>query len=408
MATHAAALGPGGRAARRLAHLPGRGDRHPADRRASGASRGSRSSRWPRSSPTPSTPCSRTPRSRRSSAGRTWSEARSPGALWFRLGWSSRSEESLEARPRDHPPPRRSVMSEIILAAEVGRPIGSSATRRLRREGKIPGVIYGHGIDPAAVAVDGTRRCASPSTATPGTNQLLVARHRIGRRTSSWPERCSATPCAAPSSTSTSRSPAATRSSPPTCPSRSSARPWRCSTATAWWTSSCSASPSAPARGHPHRARGRHLRHGPRRHGAGGGPGAPAGVVTDIDPESAIALAHVGRGVAAEERGREGEGEVAPRPRATRPPKPESSGWPGAARAQPSAAARPADLLVVGLGNPGAEFAGSVHNVGGDAVRLLAERHGGSLQGREGVAGPARRGHPRRRPAWRWPCRPPT
>jgi peptidyl-tRNA hydrolase, PTH1 family len=48
-----------------------------------------------------------------------------------------------------------------------------------------------------------------------------------------------------------------------------------------------------------------------------------------------------------------------------------------------SAAARrgtPADLLVVGLGNPGAEFAGSRHNVGADAVRLLADRHGGSLR----------------------------
>ncbi len=33
-------------------------------------------------------------------------------------------------------------------------------------------------------------------------------------------------------------------------------------------------------------------------------------------------------------------------------------------------------LVIVGLANPGAEFEGSRHNVGGDAVRLLADRRG--------------------------------
>jgi large subunit ribosomal protein L25 len=46
-------------------------------------------------------------------------------------------------------------MPEITLVAEVGRPTGSSNTRRLRSEGKIPAVVYGPGIDPVALAVDG-------------------------------------------------------------------------------------------------------------------------------------------------------------------------------------------------------------------------------------------------------------
>jgi large subunit ribosomal protein L25 len=45
-------------------------------------------------------------------------------------------------------------MPEITLEAEVGRTIGTSDTRRLRGEGKIPGVVYGQGIEAVPVAVD--------------------------------------------------------------------------------------------------------------------------------------------------------------------------------------------------------------------------------------------------------------
>jgi large subunit ribosomal protein L25 len=46
-------------------------------------------------------------------------------------------------------------MEEVTLAAEVGRPTGKSASRKARREGKVPAIVYGLGGDPQPVAVPG-------------------------------------------------------------------------------------------------------------------------------------------------------------------------------------------------------------------------------------------------------------
>ena len=43
---------------------------------------------------------------------------------------------------------------EVSLRAEAGRQQGSRASRRLRRAGSVPAVLYGHGSEPLPIAVD--------------------------------------------------------------------------------------------------------------------------------------------------------------------------------------------------------------------------------------------------------------
>ena len=64
-------------------------------------------------------------------------------------------------------------MEEVTITAEVGRPIGSRSSRRLRTAGKVPAVLYGHGTDPIALAVDG-RELRSALTGEAGLNALIT------------------------------------------------------------------------------------------------------------------------------------------------------------------------------------------------------------------------------------------
>ncbi|CAN5142298.1 50S ribosomal protein L25 [soil metagenome] len=63
-------------------------------------------------------------------------------------------------------------MAELALRAETGRTKGSRASRRLRAEGKIPGVVYGHGVDPLSVAVN-RRELRGVLTTDAGMNALI-------------------------------------------------------------------------------------------------------------------------------------------------------------------------------------------------------------------------------------------
>lgn len=66
-------------------------------------------------------------------------------------------------------------MAEVQLVAEPGRPEGSRAARRLRSSGRIPAVVYGHGIDPIAVSVD-ARELRVALNGEAGTRALLDLR----------------------------------------------------------------------------------------------------------------------------------------------------------------------------------------------------------------------------------------
>jgi large subunit ribosomal protein L25 len=66
-------------------------------------------------------------------------------------------------------------MPEITLAAELGRPLGSRPSRRLRHSGRIPAVVYGHGADPVPVTV-AARDLRLALSGESGTNTLLSLR----------------------------------------------------------------------------------------------------------------------------------------------------------------------------------------------------------------------------------------
>ena len=64
-------------------------------------------------------------------------------------------------------------MAELILKTDTSRELGTRPSRRLRRAGQIPGVVYGLGGDTVSVAVD-ARDLRSALTTDAGLNALLT------------------------------------------------------------------------------------------------------------------------------------------------------------------------------------------------------------------------------------------
>lgn len=64
------------------------------------------------------------------------------------------------------------MAEQIILRAETGRSPGSRESRRIRRRGGVPGIVYGRGMEPVPVTVDHHDLVAALSTEA-GHNALI-------------------------------------------------------------------------------------------------------------------------------------------------------------------------------------------------------------------------------------------
>ena len=71
-------------------------------------------------------------------------------------------------------------MADINLVAEVGRPTGTSASRRLRRSESVPGVVYGRGVESTAVTV-ARRELRQALTGPAGLNAVINL--KVGKAT---------------------------------------------------------------------------------------------------------------------------------------------------------------------------------------------------------------------------------
>ncbi|WP_331715522.1 hypothetical protein [Tessaracoccus coleopterorum] len=92
-------------------------------------------------------------------------------------------------------------MADVTLSAATRTEFGKGAARRLRRSGKTPAVLYGHGTDPVHLALPRRRPSSRSAPPTPCSRSPSTA----GRRPSSRsPSRSPATRSPRSSSTSTS------------------------------------------------------------------------------------------------------------------------------------------------------------------------------------------------------------
>ena len=283
-------------------------------------------------------------------------------------------------------------MAEITLKVEPGRPLGTRPSGRLRAVGKIPGVVYGHGMEPIPVAV-GARDLRAALTTESGLNALLSLKMgkdthlAIAKELQRHPVRQTVTHV---DFQVVRRDEIVTAEVRIALVGESEAVHRAEGTIDQEMLSlQIKAKPgdvpavlevdvSAMEIGDSLRVSDVKL---------------PEGVTTDADPEAPVVIAHPPR--IAEPEAVEAEAEAAEGAARSR----------GACRlrrglragylfrhsraARPRAGDRPnvptADLVAVGLGNPGVEYQGTRHNAGAEAVRIVARRHSARLKSEKGA-----------------------
>ena len=288
-------------------------------------------------------------------------------------------------------------MAEVTLNAETGRTLGSRSDPAPAPGREDPGVIYGHGTDPVAVAVE-ARALRVALSGESGANTLLEL--KTARAELPHPRPGDAAPPGQRDGDQhvdfqiVRRDEVITTEVPINLVGEALEVQHGDGLVDQLLFT---LTDQRQAGRHPDRPRARRLRAHHRFVAAGVRPRAPPGVTTDVDPEPTVVIGQPPRVVGeGEARGRGSRRRGRRRRRAAPRPRPPGRGLgpapppvPVRRAGRPSGGARRPTCWSSAWAIPGAEFAGTRHNVGADAVGCAGRAPRRPPPPRRGGCGPA-------------------